>query len=427
MASNSRPQFYAQQILTAPNANISSIITKKVYPTQPVISASNLISGSLEFQDTVPYGHICDESRTKIFFDLKICVAAGTKLVTSAPAFNMPASFFTTARYELNDNTVALSNNIARDDTLFKRITKSNQKYTTEDSNALMYGSTTERFTAVQTVLERELSWAPFILNQHTVIPQNVKTHLILNINPNLHTAASSPAFVNYTNAAADGTMLFYNIYMLKTYIKLDVKQPQKIVLPAYSIKSVYAPLNATSQNNNFSLDKDTYKIAIAMQSSAATVQAGAMPTIFSSGQGVGNGTNNDYSQLLTSLQINFGGNTYPANAYNILESTAISRSGNVYEDFLASTKEFMDPSGCESYTTWSDAKALTDASYGRIALFDIVRDKNDMGTSLEVITTCSSAPTTTNLWVFSICKAFYAISYDTNGNVTSVKSETYD
>lgn len=427
MTDNSSPLFYSQQLLTRPNANISNLITRKIYPIQPVISAAGLIAGTLEFQDTTPSGCICDESRTKIMFDVKVCVAAGTALVTSAPAFNLPATFFTTARYELNDQTVALMNNVARDDTLFKRLTNSYTKYSSEFSNAFMYGSSTDRFNAVQTVLEHEISWSPSILNKYTVLPQNLKSRLILNIHPNLHTAASSPAFENYTNAAADGTLIFYNIYMLKTYIKVDTQQPSKIRIPAYSIKSSYVPLNSTGQTNLFALDKDVYKIAIAQQSSAATVQAGAVVSKFSSGTGVGGAAQSAYSQLLTSLQINFGGNSFPANAYNILETAAVSRSGQCYEDYLGSIKAFADEAGGESKSVWADPKILTDISFGRIFLFDIVRSPFDMNTSLEVTTTCSAAPTTTNLWVFGICKAFFDIVYDSNHQVAQVVSATYD
>lgn len=422
MASNIRAELVDLPQPVDPNWKSTNILTSKIYPVSSVISATNTIAGNLEFQWTVPAGYRQDVSKSYIVFDCQIAIVGDTALVTTAPAFNMCSAFFSTGRLELNDTLVSSSNNVAQDDTVWKRLTKSYVKYTGTDAG-LMYGSDTNRFDAVQTVLRRQLAWRPeCLLSPDMIIPENVKSHVILAVHPNLHTAVSSPAFCSKTNAGGDGTLKFYNIHMVNTYVKVETPLPKQVYMPAYNIKSTYQTCSGTSNNLQFTVPKDTYKIVVGLQSSAATINAGQAVTKFSSGSGLAGATQSVYSKFLTGLQLNYAGQNYPATMYTIEEDTAVSKSVEPYLDFLGATDGAFDPSGAESYSVWSDPKVLADVSYGRLFCFNIVKPSTDVATNAELTLNFSTGPTTTRVFLFAISKTAIAIQYGDNHSVSEIK-----
>lgn len=423
MANNVQARIVNLEDPVSPNFKSTNIITQKTYPVSSIINASKQIEGNLEFQYTVPAGYRQDVSRSYILFDTNIAVAAGTAIVTTAPAFNICATFFNTGRLELNDYLASQSNNIAQDDTVFKRLTNSYTKYTSINSAGLMYGSDTDRFNRVQTVLTHQLAWRPeCLLSPDMVIPENVKCHMILAVNPNINVAASSPAFCSKTDVAGDGLVKFNTIYMVNTFIKVETPLPKQVFIPAYSVRSSYQVVSSTGNNLQYTIPKDTYKIVVALQSSAATIREGAVSTKFSSGTGVAGATQANYSMLLTGLQLSYAGQNYPASMYNLLETAIATGSTEAYLDYLGATDGAFDPSGSESYLQWSDPKVLADASYGRLFSWNIVRSPTDESTNAELTINFSTAPTTTRVWLFSICKTCIGIAYGDNRTISDVK-----
>ena len=432
MANNVRQSLIQLEDPVSPNYKSTNIITQKTYPVSSIINASKQIEGNLEFQYTVPAGYRQDVSRSYIVFDTLIAIGAGTVIVTTAPAFNICASFFNTGRLELNDYLASQSNNIAQDDTVFKRLTNSYTKYTSIDSAGLMYGSDTERFNSVQTVLTHQLAWKPeCLMSPDMVIPENVKCHMILSVNPNINVAANSPAFVSKTDAAGDGLVKFNTIYMVNTFIKVETPLSKQIFIPAYSVRSSYQMVGNGGNNLQFTIPKDTYKIVVALQSSASTIRTGAVSTKFSSGTGVAGITQSDYSQLLTSLQLSYAGQNYPATQYTIEETATASKSMDCYLDYLGATDGAFDPSGSESYTQWKDPKILGDVSYGRLFAFNIVKPSTDEATNAELMLTFSAVPgpaaSSTRCWLFAVQKCVVGIAYGENRQIAEVKSVPFN
>lgn len=419
MSINVRPELIDFESPVAPNFKSSNILTQKVYPQSNIIGAAQnasggFIDGQLEFIYTVPAGYKQDVSRSYILFDVTIGINANpvTAIVTTAPAFNMPSAFFSNAKFELSDRMVSYTNNCGQDDTLFKRLTQSYAKYTSNESRAFMYGDDDDRFNAVQTKLRQQLSWQPQVLmNPEMIIPENVKCHLLLSVNPLINTAANSPCFTNYTNAAGDGLVYFHGIHMVNTYVKVDNPTPMEVFLPAYAIKSSFQTVGSTSNNLQFTVDKDVYKLAVALQSSAATLNTGAETTKFNSGSGAGGGAQNAYSRLLTGLQVNYAGQNYPSTLYSLLESATVSKSTEAYLDFLGACNAVQDPSGSEPYSIWSDCEVNTEPAYGRIFAWSVVTPKNNSATTVEVTANFSTAPTTTRLILFGITRTIYSLS----------------
>ena len=432
MANNIAPRLVEFEQPTDPNYKSNSITISKVFPVTSVIGAGLLgtgagqIQGNLEFQWTVPQGYRQDVSRSYILFDTSIGrdnAGALAPSVTVAPAFNICSTFFSTGRLELNDYLVSSSNNVPQDDTVFRRLTKSYAKYTTNDSTALMYGSDTNRFDAVQTVLRHQLAWKPeSMMSPDMVIPENVKMRLILAINPNINNLASSPAFVSKTNAAGNVYVLFHSIHLVNTYVRVETPIPKNVFIPAYNIKSTYQQATTTSNNMQFTVPKETYKIVIGLQSSAATINAGQTVTKFSSGTGVDGTAQSAYSKLLTGLSLSYAGQQYPSTMYNLLEDTAVTRSTEAYLDFLGACDASFDPSGAESYDVWSDPKVLASVSFGRLFAFNIIKPTHDEATNAELTINFSGAPTTTRVFLFAISKQAIGVAYGDNKSIAEVK-----
>ena len=410
---------------TDPNWKSSSIITQRIYPVTSIIDGSNFISGNLQFEWTVPSGYrqLCD--RTQIIFDCKSAVAAGTKTITTSVAPNMCAAFFSTGRFELNDYLVAQSNNVPQDDTVFKRLINSRVKNVTSNSGGYFYGTDAARFTAWQTYLRQGIAWKPdCLISNEAIIPSNVKCRIILTVNPNLNTAANSPAFVDYTGGAGDGLVKFYSIFLVNTYVKVDLPTPKTVYIPAYSINSSYQIVSGTNFNGQWSVPKDTYKIVIALQSNASTTAAGQAVTKFCSGSS--GAAQNAYSLYLTSLQMRYGNATYPATAYQIVEAAAQQGSIEPYVNYVANTEGYLDPAGTESYADWSDPVATTDNGLGRLFVFSLVKPANSSDTTAEIMSSFSTGPTTTRMWVLSVVKNAIGITYNDGGGVQDIKSVPY-
>lgn len=311
------------------------------------------------------------------------------------------------------------------DDSLWKRITQSYAKYTSNESGSFMYGSDQVRFDAVQTLRRRNISWQSMLLNPDMVLPQNVKGHLIFTINPSIHTVLDSPAFSAKTDAAADGVLRFYSIHMVNTYVKVENDTPMEVFVPAYSIKSSYQLITSTSNNLQFTVDKDVYKLACMLQSTVVPVRTGGVHTKFTSGL-----LHNDQSSQsgrLTGLQLTFAGQNYPASMYTIQEDTNITKSMEPYLDFLGACSAQQDPSGGEPYSVWSDPKIISDTAFGRIFLFNIVLPPNNAATTVEVTAIFAPAPATTRLILSSISKSIYQIKYNAQRQVESVSVATYN
>jgi hypothetical protein len=424
MALNLRPELIEFQMPTDPNFRAESSITQKIIPVSNIISGTGEISNNLEFLFTVPSGHRLDVSKSYILFDVIIWKNdTPTALTSTAPAINMCANFFSTGRLEVNDYLVSQSNNVSADDLFIKRILNSYTKNKSINSRALMWGTDTERFNLVQTVYQHQLAWKPDCLFQNDqVFPENTKIHLTLAVHPNLHTPTTSPAFVSYTNADGDGVLVFKNIYMVNTYVRVSVPTPQQVFLPAYSVKSTYQIASASDNNLQFTIPKETYKVAIALQSNASTVKAG-LTNKFSSGSGIGGATQSVYSKLLKSLQLNYAGHTFPATQYLITEDTNQTGSVDAYMDYINATDGVFDPSGQESYTQWSDPKVLTDEGMGRIFLFNIIKPANSQDTNAELTISFSAPPTTTKVILFALTKTAIVIKYGAQKQIEEVAS----
>jgi len=423
MSNNIRPEMIEPTQCTDPNYKGVTSVTQRIMPLAQNFTVAGDMVNNLEFQYVVPNGYRQDLTKSYILFDAKIAVAAGTALVTSAPAWNMPATFFSTARLELNDYLVAMSNNVPQDDTVMKRLLRSYVYNKSANSGSFCYGSDTDRFNAVQTLLTQELAWRPDCLyNYEMVIPSNVKVKMSLAVHPLLHTAASSPAFVSKTDAACDGTIKFNNMYYVASFVKTSIPIPRELFLPAYRIHSSYQSISGTSNNLQFTVPRETYKIILALQSNAATVNAGAVATKFSSGSGLAGATQSAYSYFLTGLQLRYAGQSYPASQYSILESAAATKSMTPYMDYIASTDSVLDPAGSETYLEWSDSKVLADAGLGRMFCFNIVKPTNSTDTNCEVTVTFSTGPTTTRLWLFAVSKAAIGVKYGDNESIEEVK-----
>jgi hypothetical protein len=448
MSINIRSEIIDFQKPVAPNFKSSDIITQRVYPQSNIIggqflglTAAGPIDGNLEFIWTVPAGYRQDCSRSYILFDTIICRSDGAVppaaavIVSTTPAFNLPATFFNSGRLELNDQLIAFTNTLAQDDTLFKRLTNSYAKYSTNDSRSLMYGTDAERFALATTTARQQLAWAPSVLlNNEMVLPQNVKAHMTLTVNPLINDPLRSPAFCSQTDAPGDGRVLFFpgGIYMVNTYVKVDEDIPNEIFVPAYSIKSSQQVVATTQNNLQFTVGKDVYKLAAVLQSNAPTIREGAVSTKFSSGTGVDGTAQNAYSRLLTGLQISYAGRNYPATMYSILENTTagiagITKSVEPYLDFIAACSGQQDPSGTETYEQFSDPVTLTSRGVGRIFVHNIVVPTTNTATTVEVTANFSANPTSTKLLLFGIEKTVYQIRYGAQKQIESVAVATYN
>lgn len=420
MSNNIRRSLVHLEAPIDPNFESDSITTNKIYPVTSIIGpaqngSGGYINGNLEFQYTVPFGFRQDVSKSYIMFDITCGTGANPPIhtTTTSIAPNVCSTFFTTGRLELNDYLVSSSNNVPQDDTLMKRLMNSYTKNTSINSAGYVADSDTNRFNAWQTYLRQTLAWFPdCLMNKDMVVPENTKVHLILASNPNLQTAANSPAFVAQTDAAGDGLVYFWNIYMINTFIRVKTPIPREVFIPAYTIKSTYQNVSGTSNNFQFTIPKETYKIAVVLQSNAATTRAGQAVTKFSSGGGIA-AAQNAFSLFLTTLQLRYAGQSYPSTQYNLVESATQEGSADAYIDFLSNTDGCMDPSGAESITQWSDSRLIGDVGQGRVLLFSIVKSSKDMDSNAELTLTFSTAPTTTRCILFSISKSAIGIKYN--------------
>jgi hypothetical protein len=428
MTSNVRSELIDMPEPRDPNYKAITSSQQKIYPQSNIITGTN-IAGDLNIIFNVPAGHKLDVSRSYLVFDVAAVVAAGTVLVTTTVAPNVCSTFFSTGRLMLNDVLTSQSSNVAQDDTLFKRITNSRNKL--KSISPEYWGNETSRVASWATVLRQKLMWRPdVLLNPDQIIPENVKCHLQLQVHPNLHTVASSPAFIARTNAASDGTLRFYEIYMMATFIKVDVSIPKTVFIPSYTIRSSYQDVSTvTSANLQFQVPKETFKLAVVLQSGAATVTTGLVSTKFSSGEvpdAAPLTRQNTYSAYLQNLQIRHAGRTYPSAQYNLIETAARTGSIEAYADFISNTDGTLDPSGSESYVQWSDPTLAGDEGLGRIFLFSIVKPSNDTDGSCEVTVSFTNAPTSTRVWLFSISKSAYGIQYGDNKQIEDVKVVPY-
>lgn len=432
MSSNIRSDLLTFETPVNPNYKGLSSIQRKVYPITN-ITTTGVISGNLEYEFSVPAGYRFDASKSYLAFDVKIQIGAGTALATSAPAYNLPATFFKTARLLINDYQVSVSNNVAQDDTFLKRVLYSNVYNKTVNSASWLYGSDTDRFNAVQAnACERLVIWQPTcVLPRDTIIPENNKIRMTFQVDPLLHTAVSSPAFVAKTDNACDGTLYFQGMYFMAYFVKVDAPQPKEIYISTYKVDSI--PTNTASENNTFQVrvDPKTYKLGVGVQSTAGTVQDGKAPTIFSSGGGVG-AVKNAYSYFLTDVQLRYAGGQYPQNPYSITETIGLatasvkSKSQDAYFDYVSATGGLFDASGSESYKQWSDPAVIGDESYGRLFVFDCVKPDADRSSNVEAYIKFSTAPTTTATWVFGLSKQITGIKYGASGQPEETKSIDY-
>jgi len=453
MAVNIRSALVEFEQPTAPNYRASNILTQKIYPTNNVIGSSigvggafasgGELNGNLEFLWSVPSGHRMDVSRSYIMFDTQVCISNGGKYDTAidkvAPAFNFPAAWFTTGRLELNDTLVSQSNNIPQDDTMFVRLTNSYAKYTTNNSNSCFYGSDTQRRAQWLTNQRQQLNWAPScLLNPEMVLPENLKCHMILQVNPTINsTPLNSPAFVAWTgpvDAAGAGRVLFYGVHMVATYVKIETPTPSTVFIPAYNIKSTYQQCSSTNNNLQFTIGKDVYKVVVALNSSSNTILLGQSVTKFSSGTGAAGTAQSTYSAMLTGLQLNFAGQQYPASMYNIDVSAGTGgtiKDAEPYCDYLGAVSALQDSAGSEAITVWRDPIGIADVSFGRIFPFNIVRPSNDMSTTAELTLNFSAVPgpaaSSTRAFVFGVEKTAYAITYSSNKQIQSVSSVPFN
>ena len=449
MSLNIRSQLVEFEPPVAPNYKSVNILTSKIYPVNSVIGAAlaggaGELNGNLEFLWSVPSGYRMDVSRSYINFDMDIVAEiAGyvTPITLVAPAFNLPSTFFSTGRLEMNDVLVSQSNNVAIDDTMFSRMANSYAKYTTNNSAALMYGSDATRLIAVTgstgAWFRHQLAWMPCcLLNPEMVIPENVKMHVVLQVNPLINTAASSPSFVpiNLTAGGATATdfgrVLFRGIHMVATYVKVETATPSVVHIPAYNIKSTYQIASSTSNNLQYTIGKDVYKAIVALQSAYATIYAGARATKFTAPttNSLTGATEDGQSSLLTGLQLNFAGQNYPSSMYTLLESATVHRSTEAYLDYLGAVSAMQDPSGSESLSVWKDPKINTDVSFGRLFAFNIVRPSNDMSSTAELVVNFSAGYTanSTRVILFGIEKTVYSVVYGANKQVQEIKSTPF-
>jgi hypothetical protein len=410
-----------------PNYSGVNSVTQKIYPQRNPISAG-LISGNVDIQLTVPSGYKFDISKSYFVFNVKICVAAGTVIITTAPAWNMPAAFFKTGQLLLNDTLCAQSNNVPIDDTLIKRVTNSYTKNSSVNSASFCFGSTTDRFNYVQTVLTHGVAWRPdcILSTMDTIIPENVKVDMRFTVDPNLHTALNSKAFVKNAAGAADGTLVFNSMYYVASFVKVAVPTPMEVFIPAYNVKSTITAIpNATSSNFQITIPKETYKVAVALSSSAATIELGAT-NLFTSGTGVAGITQSIYSQLLTSMQLRLDSQSYPIAPYTLEATATTFTCADAFLEYIANTEGTFNESGHESIAEWQDPKILTDRGLGRIFLFNIVKPSNSQSTNAELTLTFSAAPTSTNAIVCAISKSALAIRYGANHVVERVEPVPY-
>jgi hypothetical protein len=413
-----------------PSYKSSSIVTQKIYPVSSVIDAANYIQGNLQFEWTVPSGYrqLCD--RTSIVFDCGVSLANGNVSTTAGPAPNFCSTFFQTARFEINDYLVAQSNNVPQDDTMIKRMINSQIKNITSNSCSKLYGTDAARFAEWGTIRRQGVAWFPdCVISRDAVIPQNVKCRITLSINPNMALAsvANNPSVVDIDGNANTTVTRFYDMYMLNTYVKVDVPTPKTVYLPAYAINSSYQILPAaTSFNGQWSVPKDTYKLVVGLQANGVAVATGATCTKFTSG--TAGATQSVESLKLSSLQLRYGNQTYPATAYQITETATRTNSIQPYLDYLAATDALLDPSGSYDYETWSDPKTTADASLGRLFAFNLVKPANSNDTQAELMMNFAAAITagSTRVIVFSITKVAIAINYNDQNNVSEIKAVSY-
>jgi hypothetical protein len=423
-----------QEMITIPdveNPNYKGIGSsiQRIYPQSNIISGT-AIAGDLNFMFSVPSGMRLDTSACQIMFEYSNVVAAGTVLVNSVPAVNQPATFFSNGRFSINGNTLSTSHHIAQDDSCFKRMTQSLTKL--RNTSPQLWGSVTERAAAWATKLRQKIGWLPqCLISPDMVITENAQCHLNLSVAPNLMNPLTTPAsVVRNLIAPPDLTLRFHEIYMIAKFVKIDVPVPKQVYLPAYNIASYYQSVTGLANANlQFQIPKDTYKIVVALQSSAATVLLGQVLTVFSSGDTPGAGpvlTQNAQSQLLTNLQVRYAGNTYPNTPYNIAESATQSTSADAYLDWLTSTDAMLDPSGGASYADWSDPTIATDTGLGRLFAFPIIKPTNDQDTTCEVSVSFSAAPATTNVWLLCFSKQAWLIEYGTNNTISETRAVNF-
>lgn len=448
MSLNVRASLVEFEDPVAPNWKSSNILTQKIYPVNSVIGAplaggsGGAMDGNLEFLWSVPAGYRMDVSRSYILFDTAIVnsTAGYVTPITAVinPAFNLPSTWFNTGRLELNDVLVSQSNNVPQDDTMFARMTNSYAKYTTNNSSALMFGSDAQRRTAVATQFRQQIAWMPCcLLNPEMVLPENVKCHIILQVNPVINNAPlNSPSFTAGTGfhaavglATAQGRCLFYGVHMVATYVKVETPTPNTVFIPAYNIKSTYQQATSTNNNLQYTIGKDVYKAVVALQSSSATLDTGAVATKFTA-PNIANADGADQdanSALLTGIQLNFAGQNYPATMYNLLETATASKSADAYTDYLGAVSALQDPSGSESIYVWKDPKTVDSVAFGRLFAFNVVRPSNDMSSTAELQVNFSAQPANTRVFLWGIEKVAYSITYGANKQVQEIKAVPFN
>lgn len=424
-ANNIRSEILDLPEVTSANWKGVTSVTQKVYPLQPVIGTNGVIAGDLIFQYTVPAGYRQDVSRSYIFFKCSIGldVPVVNDVISTAPAPNFCSTFFNTARMTINDYLVSSSNNVSYDDTMMKRMLNSYTKNKSINSLTWLYGTDTDRFDIVQVPeLVHELAWRPdVILSPSQVITENARVNISLAINPLINTAASSPCFVCKTDAAGDGRVVFSSIYMVNTYIKVDVPRPMEVLIPAYNVKSSFQSVGAGQNNLQFNIPKDTYKIVVGLISNAATVHAGKRTTKFTSG-GI-HDAQDAYSKLLTNMVLRYGGQSYPASGYTLDDGTAgVSSSADAYMDFIGGCDGQFDNAGQEAYDEWRDPKTILSHGLGRLLCHNIIKSDQSADANCELSLTFSADPVSTQVILFAITKQAIGLLYDSNAQIIDVK-----
>ena len=433
MALNVRTSLITIPNVMDPNFACSGSSIQRVYPQTSIINGTQ-IAGDCNFIWTVPAGCRLDTQASRIVFDVANVCAAGTALVTSAPAVNQPSTFFRVGRFEIEGVAVSTSQHIAQDDTVFKRMTTSQIKLI--NTAPSYWSDDTTRFNAWQTTIRQKISWLPqCLIAPDMVITENAQCRLNLSVEPNLFTATATPAF-NHTaviGTVGDAVLRFYEVYMILKFVRVDLPRIPEVIIPAYKVTSNYMAVSGqTNANVQFQVPPETYKIIIALQSNAATNATGLVATKFSSGTGAAAGplsSQSIYSSFLNSLQLRYAGNTYPNSPYGLMTNTvaagaAPTQLGDTdgYYDWLAAIDGYDDPSGGAEYQVWADPCLIADKGLGRLFAFNIIKNAADRDTTAEVQLAFSTAPTTTNVWIFAISKVAYELVYGPQNKVEEVK-----
>jgi hypothetical protein len=338
------------------------------------------------------------------------------------------ASLWSSAQHEINGSVVSRVENYAQTSAVVSRMDSSDQWRSGSGQVEGRQSSRAERFAMTQRAKTTEFTHRPTALSiyrSNDLIPPTCRHSLTFQVASQWEQRIIDAIAANKTFAAF-GVATTANNYTVSVdklefyacYYEADASMvaDSTVYLDLREVTLVTKPINSATETIPYTVRPSCYKLGCFFQDSNARAGTAGRtpPSKFTSQE---NGTNPVTHQLLTQLQMNFGGTNYPHSPYYLSYLRADNQNGykRAYSDTLRALGYDED--------AWEDFNATwgPDGALGPMYVFSSIRPTDDRSTDVSVQTTFSADPTGLALWVFGESLASCALTFNSASDCSQV------